>query len=77
MMAYGHILKDELLEAAPCGCFNLHASLLRNIVVHPQSKPHWQWGKETGVTVMSGSPMDVGPIVDSVVSIQRRILVLV
>ena len=27
-MAYGHILKDELLEAAPSGCFNLHASLL-------------------------------------------------
>ena len=28
VMAYGHILKEDLLTAAPFGCFNLHASLL-------------------------------------------------
>ena len=43
----------------------------RNIVVHPQSKPHWHGELETGVTLMRVVPrMDAGPIVDSeVVSI--------
>ena len=28
IMAYGHILKDDLLNIPSCGCVNLHASLL-------------------------------------------------
>ena len=72
VMAYVHILKDELLEAAPCGCFNLHASLLPKYRGASPIETALAVGeKETGVTLMRVVPrMDAGPIVDSeVVSI--------
>jgi methionyl-tRNA formyltransferase len=72
VMAYGHILKDELLEAAPCGCFNLHASLLPKYRGASPIETALAMGeKETGVTLMRVVPrMDAGSILDSeVVSI--------
>jgi methionyl-tRNA formyltransferase len=67
VMAYGHILKDDLLEAVPCGCFNLHASLLPKYRGASPIETALAMGeKETGVTLMRVFPrMDAGPIVDS------------
>ena len=67
VMAYGHILKDELLEAAPSGCFNLHASLLPKYRgASPIETALAAGEKETGVNLMRVVPrMDAGHIVDS------------
>ena len=67
VMAYGHILKDDLLEAAPCGCFNLHASLLPKYRGASPIETALAMGeRETGVTLMGVVPrMDAGPIIDS------------
>ena len=43
IMAYGHILRPDLLESCPMGCFNLHASLLPAYLVHRRLKPQLQW----------------------------------
>ena len=72
VMAYGHILKNDLLKATPCGCFNLHASLLPKYRGASPIETALAMGElETGVTLMRVVPqMDAGPIVDSeVVSI--------
>ena len=62
VMAYGHILKDDLLKAAPCGCFNLHASLLPKYRGASPIETALAMGElETGVTLMRVVPrMDAG-----------------
>ena len=66
VMAYGHILKDSLLEAAPLGCFNLHASMLPKYRGASPIETSLAMGEsETGVTLMRVIPrMDSGPIID-------------
>ena len=66
VMAYGHILKDSLLEATPLGCFNLHASLLPKYRGASPIETSLAMGEsETGVTLMRVIPrMDAGPIID-------------
>lgn len=67
VMAYGHILKRDLLEVAPTGCFNLHASLLPAYRgASPIETALASGERETGVTLMRVVPqMDAGPIVDA------------
>ena len=67
VMAYGHILKDSLLEAAPLGCFNLHASMLPKYRGASPIETSLAMGEsETGVTLMRVIPrMDAGPIIDA------------
>ena len=66
VMAYGHILKDTLLEAAPLGCFNLHASLLPKYRGASPIETALAMGEsESGVTLMRVIPrMDAGPMID-------------
>jgi len=66
VMAYGHILKEEILYASPLGCFNLHASLLPKYRGASPIETALAMGeKETGVTFMRVIPqMDAGPLVD-------------
>jgi methionyl-tRNA formyltransferase len=66
VMAYGHILKLDLLEVASLGCFNLHASVLPSYRgASPIETALASGEKETGVTLMRIVPqMDAGPIVD-------------
>lgn len=64
VMAYGHILNNSLLNAAPC--FNLHASLLpRYRGASPIETALAMGEKETGVSLMRVVPrMDAGPLID-------------
>ena len=63
-VAYGHILKDELLDLPKYGCINLHYSLLPKY----RGAAPVQWAilngeQTTGVTVFQlDSGMDTGPI---------------
>lgn len=67
IMAYGHILKEALLKIAPCGCFNLHASLLPKYRgASPIESAIASGERKTGVTLMGVIPrMDAGPIIDA------------
>ena len=67
VMAYGHILKHDMLTVAPVGCFNLHASLLPAYRGASPIETALAYGEtETGVTLMRVVPqMDAGPIVDA------------
>ena len=67
VMAYGHILKQALLDAAPLGCFNLHASILPKYRGASPIETSIAMGEDTtGVTLMQVIPkMDAGPIIDS------------
>ena len=66
VMAYGHILKTDLLTVAPKGCFNLHASLLPAYRGASPIETALALGEtETGITLMRVVPrMDGGPIID-------------
>ena len=66
VMAYGHILKEELLKVSPFGCFNLHASLLPKYRGASPIETALAMGEqETGITLMRVVPkMDAGPVVD-------------
>lgn len=58
VVAYGMILPQNILEAVPLGCFNLHASLLpRWRGAAPINRAIMAGDKESGVMVMK---MDVG-----------------
>jgi methionyl-tRNA formyltransferase len=58
VVAYGMILPQNILEALPLGCFNLHASLLpRWRGAAPINRAIMAGDKESGVMVMK---MDVG-----------------
>ena len=64
VVAYGVILRPALLDLPPCGCVNVHASLLPR---HRGSCPIHQailaGDAETGVTIMRlDAGMDSGPI---------------
>lgn len=67
VMAYGHILKNDMLTLAPAGCFNLHASLLPAYRGASPIETALACGETvTGVTLMRVIPqMDAGPIVDA------------
>jgi len=64
VVAYGHILPRDVLEAPPCGSLNLHASLLP--ALRGAAPVHWailRGYETTGVTVMRMvEEMDAGPI---------------
>jgi len=64
VVAYGMILPGEILEAAPLGCFNLHASLLpRWRGAAPINRAIMAGDAETGVMVMRmDEGLDTGPI---------------
>ena len=67
VMAYGHILKNQFLNVAPAGCYNLHASLLPQYRGASPIETAIAMGENrSGVTLMRIIPrMDAGPIVDS------------
>jgi methionyl-tRNA formyltransferase len=64
VVAYGLILPQSILEAAPLGCFNVHASLLpRWRGAAPINRALMAGDSETGVTVMKmDAGLDTGPI---------------
>jgi len=64
VVAYGMILPGEILETAPLGCFNLHASLLpRWRGAAPINRAIMAGDAETGVMVMRmDEGLDTGPI---------------
>ena len=67
IMAYGHILREELLKVPSYGCFNLHASLLPKYRGASPIETALAMGEQkTGVTLMQVVPrMDAGPVVDA------------
>ena len=67
VMAYGCILKAEMLQVAPRGCFNLHASMLPAYRGASPVETALACGeRETAVTLMRVvRKMDAGPIIDS------------
>lgn len=66
VMAYGHILYEELLEAPVLGTFNFHGSILPSYRGASPVETALAMGEDiTGVTLMRIVPrMDAGPIVD-------------
>jgi len=64
VVAYGLILPKPILEAAPLGCFNVHASLLpRWRGAAPINRAIMAGDAETGVTIMQvDEGLDTGPI---------------
>jgi methionyl-tRNA formyltransferase len=64
VVAYGLLLPRAILEAAPLGCFNVHASLLpRWRGAAPIQRAIMAGDNETGVTVMRmDEGLDTGPI---------------
>lgn len=64
VVAYGLILPKAILEAAPLGCFNVHASLLpRWRGAAPINRAIMAGDLETGVTIMKmDEGLDTGPI---------------
>jgi len=68
VVAYGRILPQEILDAAPLGCINVHASLLPKY----RGAAPVQWAvlnddAVTGVTTMYLAPeMDTGDIIDTI-----------
>lgn len=69
VVAYGHILKPEVLELPPRGSWNLHASLLP--ALRGAAPIHWSIARghdATGVSVMRMTEgMDAGPVLHQVV----------
>jgi len=64
VVAYGLVLPRPILEAAPLGCFNLHASLLpRWRGAAPINRAIMAGDAETGVMVMKmDEGLDTGPV---------------
>jgi methionyl-tRNA formyltransferase len=64
VVAYGLILPKPVLDAAPLGCFNLHASLLpRWRGAAPINRAIMAGDRETGVMVMKMEEgLDTGPV---------------
>ncbi len=64
VVAYGHILKPEVLEVPAVGSFNVHASLLPRL--RGAAPINWalvRGDQETGVSVMRmAEAMDAGPV---------------
>jgi len=66
VMAYGHILRKEVLALPPLGTFNLHASLLPKFRgASPIQAALSSGEQETGVTLMRMvRRLDAGPMID-------------
>ena len=68
VVAYGHILREDVLELPPLGSWNVHASLLPEL--RGAAPIHWALARgfeETGVTVMRmARGMDAGPMIHQV-----------
>lgn len=68
VVAYGHILRPEVLDLPPHGSINVHASLLPEL--RGAAPVHWAIARghaTTGITVMRMTPgMDEGPILHTV-----------
>lgn len=66
VMAYGQLLPASILEAAPLGCLNLHASILPRLRGASPIHTAVALGlAETGVSLMRITPrMDAGPVAD-------------
>jgi methionyl-tRNA formyltransferase len=64
VVAYGQLLKKDLLSLPPCGCINAHASLLpRWRGASPLHQAILAGDKESGVSVMRMTKgMDKGPV---------------
>jgi len=64
VVAYGRILPRSILDAAPCGCVNVHFSLLpRHRGAAPVAHAVLEGDAETGVTLMVlDEGMDTGPL---------------
>jgi methionyl-tRNA formyltransferase len=64
LMAYGQILKKEILEAPVHGCINIHASLLPKYRgAAPIQQSLLNGDSETGISVMQmEEKMDTGPV---------------
>ncbi|MBN1310136.1 MAG: methionyl-tRNA formyltransferase [Anaerolineae bacterium] len=62
--AFGQILRQPVLDLAPHGCINIHASLLpRWRGAAPIQYAIWAGDKETGITIMKmDAGLDTGPI---------------
>ena len=62
--AYGLILPSQVLEAAPCGAFNIHASLLpRWRGAAPIQRALLAGDRESGVSIMQmDAGLDTGPV---------------
>lgn len=62
--AYGQIVPPEVLAIPPCGCLNVHASLLPNYRgASPVAGALLAGEEETGITIMlMDEEMDTGPI---------------
>lgn len=67
VVAYGQILRDALLELAPFGCLNVHASLLpRHRGAAPVNAAILAGDEVTGVTFMRmDAGLDTGPIYET------------
>lgn len=67
VMAYGHILKRDLLATPPLGLVNFHASLLPKLRGASPIETAVATGEsETGVTLMRVDPkMDAGPVLET------------
>ena len=66
--AYGQILKQEFLDIAPMGAFNLHGSLLpRHRGAAPVQYSIWKGDREGGVTMFQiERGLDSGPMIANV-----------
>lgn len=68
VVAYGHILRPEILEIPPMGSINVHASLLPEL--RGAAPVNWAIARrheQTGVTIMRMvEAMDAGPIIHQV-----------
>ena len=64
VMAFGQILKSDLLTLPPCGCLNIHASLLpRHRGASPIQSAILAGDIETGVSFMKmDEGLDTGPV---------------
>jgi methionyl-tRNA formyltransferase len=64
VVAYGEIIKKNLLEMPKLGCINIHASLLPKFRgAAPIQRSLMEGEKETGITIIEMSPqMDAGDI---------------
>lgn len=64
VVAFGHILREPLLSTPPCGCINVHASLLpRWRGVSPVQYSILHGDSWTGVTIMRmDAGVDTGPV---------------
>ncbi|HEY0970435.1 MAG TPA: methionyl-tRNA formyltransferase [Gemmatimonadales bacterium] len=65
VVAYGHILKQEVIDLPPQGTLNIHASLLPELRgAAPIEAAIRQGLTETGVTIMRMVPqLDAGPVI--------------